>query len=51
MIVRNRASALAITAMLVLAACNQKAETPAAPAGPQDDVYAKAGSAAAEWLT
>ena len=51
MTVRNRASVLAIAATLALAACNQKAEAPAAPAGPQEDVFAKAGSAAAEWLT
>ena len=49
--VGNRASALAIVAMLALTACEKKPEAPATPKGPQADVYARAGSAGAEWLT
>jgi quinohemoprotein ethanol dehydrogenase len=49
--IRSRASLLAVAAMLALAACNKQAETQAPDAAPGEDVYAKAGSAGAEWLT
>ncbi|MCG2841550.1 PQQ-dependent dehydrogenase, methanol/ethanol family [Sandaracinobacter sp. RS1-74] len=48
----NRVSIPVLAAALALAACNPKAEQPQAEAtGPQEDVYARAGSAGAEWLT
>lgn len=49
--VHNRASILAVAAVLALAACNKPADTAETAAAPGEDVYAKAGSAGAEWLT
>lgn len=48
---QSRASMLAVASMLALAACNKPADKPETQAAPGEDVYAKAGSAAAEWLT